>query len=75
MIGIEASQTPLDRKTFNKHLDGLMCTGQLNPDILWYCDAFQQGVLNEVKKSLNRLENARETSEDPEGIESAKGTV
>lgn len=80
MIGIDASQTPLERKTFNKHLDGLMTTGQLNPDILWYCDSFQQGVLNEVKKSLNRLEkdhaeHTGEAGEDTEGTESTKSTV
>lgn len=44
----------LPRKEFNKHLDALLITGKLNPDILWYCDLTQQIVLNEVKKSLKR---------------------
>lgn len=62
MTGIDPSPTPLERKEFNKHLDNMLNTGQLNPDILWYCDAFQQGVLNEVKKALNRLEKKDENN-------------
>lgn len=62
MIGIEPALTPLDRKTFNKHLDGLLTTGQLNPDILPFCDLTQTIVLNEVKKALVRLEKKDENN-------------
>lgn len=46
---------PLPRKEFNRHLDVLLTTGQLNPDILPFMDSYQQRTINEVKKSLIRL--------------------
>jgi hypothetical protein len=55
MLGIEPSPEPMDRKTFNKHFDNLLVTGQLNPDILEFCDKWQMNALNEVKKALIRL--------------------
>ena len=55
MLGIEPSETPLERKIFNSHLDNFLKTGQLNPNIIPYCDKGQQYVLNEVKKALNRI--------------------
>lgn len=57
MIGIEPSLEPLDRKIFNSHLDKLLETGTLNPDILPYMDKWQTYAINEVKKALNRLSN------------------
>lgn len=55
MLGIEPAQEPLDRKEFNKHLDNLLSTGQLNPDIIPWLDSRQAHCINEVKKALVRL--------------------
>ena len=55
MLGIEPAQEPLDRKIFNMHLDNLLSTGQLNPDIIPWLDRKQAYCINEVKKSLVRL--------------------
>lgn len=52
----EPASTPLPRLEFNKHLDALLTTGKINPEILGFMDSGQQYVLNEVKKSLVRLE-------------------
>ena len=57
MMGIESSQTPLERKVYNAHFDRLFATGTLNPEILEHCDSYQQYALNEVKKALVRLSN------------------
>lgn len=57
MLGIEPSHVPLDRKIFNAHFDKLLETGQLNPDILPHCDAWQQNAINEVKKAFKRIKN------------------
>lgn len=57
MLGIEPAREPLDRKIFNSHLDRLLETGQLNPEILEHCNSYQQNALNEVKKALVRLSN------------------
>ena len=59
-MGMKADQEGLPRKEFNKHLDALLNTGQLNPEILEYCDVFQQRCYNEVKKSLTRLKSKYE---------------
>jgi hypothetical protein len=69
MVGIEPSSTPLPRKVFNHHLDALLETGQLNPDILPYMDAEQQWIVNEVKKSLIRINKryAREATQNSIG--------
>lgn len=53
----DANHEPLERKVFNSHLDALLQTGQLNPEILEFCDSYQQRTLNEVKKALVRMEN------------------
>lgn len=57
MLGIEPASEPLDKKIYNAHLDKLLETGQLNPDILPYCNSYQMFALNEVKKALVRLSN------------------
>lgn len=54
MLDIEPSPVPLDRDVFNKHYDGLLNTGQLNPDILPLMDAWQQNAINELKKAIAR---------------------
>jgi len=59
MLGIEPASEPLDRKVFNAHLDRLLETGQLNPDILTFLDSRQAYTINEVKKALNRLSNKK----------------
>ncbi len=68
MIGIECSRDPLPRKVFNHHLDALLETGQLNPEILPFMDADQARIINEVKKGLTRLKTkyAREIARDSE---------
>ena len=55
MLGIEPALEPLERKIFNSHLDKLLETGTLNPDILPHMDKWQTYCINEVKKALNRL--------------------
>lgn len=57
MLDIEPSPTPLERKEWNKHLDHFLATGKFNPDLVPYLDAFQQGVINEIKKAYKRIEN------------------
>lgn len=59
MLGIEPASEPLDRKIYNAHLDKLLETGQLNPDILPHCNSYQMFALNEVKKALVRLSNKK----------------
>lgn len=59
MLGIEPAQKPLDRNIFNAHFDRLLETGELNPEILEYCDKYQQCALNHVKKALVRLSNKK----------------
>lgn len=55
MLDIPAHPVGLSRDLFNKHLDGLLETGTLNPDILPHMNEFQQRVINEVKKSIKRF--------------------
>lgn len=55
MLGIEPASEPLERDVFNRHLDHLLSTGKLNPDILPYCNSYQMYALNEIKKALKRL--------------------
>lgn len=68
MIGIEPHEEGLPRKVFNAHLDALIETSELNPEILPFMDASQQQVINEVKKSIIRLQNkyARQIAQDTE---------
>ena len=54
MLDIEPSPVPLDRDVFNKHYDGLLATGQLNPDILPLMDEHQIRAINELKKAIAR---------------------
>lgn len=63
----DPSPTPLQSKIFNKHYDSFRRTGKLNPEILEYCDRYQQYAINELKKSLIRDKNdklKRQVSED-----------
>jgi hypothetical protein len=46
-------------KRFNECMDKYLTSGEINPDILYFCDARQQDILNEVKKSLVRLKNKK----------------
>ncbi len=55
----DPAHEPLDRNTFNKHLDNMLITGTLNPDILCYCVYKKQRILNEVKKALVRISNKK----------------
>lgn len=59
MLEIEPSPTPLEPKLWRRHLDHYLMTGNLNPDIIPHLDAFQQGVINEIKKALIRIENKK----------------
>jgi hypothetical protein len=61
MLDITPAPVPLERKTFNKHFDNFLKTGQINPEILEHCDAWQQYAINEVKKALIRIEKEYET--------------
>lgn len=67
MYGINAGPG-LPPKVFNNHLDALLETSQLNPDILYYMSKDQQIIINEVKKSITRLKRkyARQTIGDTE---------
>jgi len=62
MLGIEPAREPLDRNTYNKHVDRLLETGQLNPEILEFCDSKQIFALNEIKKALVRITNKDENN-------------
>lgn len=56
MIWADIPQTgELPPKEWRKHLDALLETGQLNPEIISYLDEEQRLVANEVKKSLTRI--------------------
>jgi len=58
MIGdIQLSDTPLPDKEWHKHLEGLLNTGQLNPDIIPYLDERQWYTINEVKKAYKRFKS------------------
>lgn len=59
MLGIEPALEPLERKVFNAHLDRMLETGTLNPDIIPHLDKYQAYAINEVKKSLVRLSNKK----------------
>lgn len=59
-LSIEPHPIGLPPREFNKHLDGLLTVGQLNPDIIPFLNARQMDILNEVKKALVRLENKHE---------------
>lgn len=59
-LGMKADDQGLPRKEFNKHLDALLNTGQLNPEILEYMNTRQHDIINEVKKALIRLSNKNE---------------
>ena len=65
MLDITPSETPLEPKLWRSHLDNYMQTGMLNPDIIPHLDAFQQGVINEIKKSFARIKS-KETGFIPE---------
>ena len=56
-MGIEPTQQPLESKLWRMHLDNYMMTGMLNPDIIPHLDAFQTGVINEIKKSFARIKS------------------
>lgn len=62
MLGITPAQEPLEKKVFNAHVDRLLETGQLNPEILEFCDSRQIFALNEIKKALVRITNKNENN-------------
>lgn len=51
----DPSNKALPDKEFRKHYDALLITGELNPDILVFCDRYQQRSLNDLKKALKRF--------------------
>lgn len=59
MLDIEPAQEPLEPKLWRKHLDHYLMTGQLNPDIIEHMDAFQQGVISEIRKAFARIKNKK----------------
>lgn len=56
-VGIEPAHEPLPAKEWHKHLEGLLNTGNINPDILWYLDYKQQYCINEIKKCFIRVKS------------------
>jgi hypothetical protein len=62
MFAIDPDPQGLPRNVFNKHVDGLLNTGQLNPEILEYCNERQLDILNEIKKALVRISNKHENN-------------
>lgn len=87
-LGIEPSEEPLPPKEWHKHLEGLLITGMVNPDILGYCDYKQQWCLNEIKKTFSRIKyrerntvdyelntNNEETNRDTKGAESSQKPI
>ena len=63
MLGIEPAREPLPSKEWHSHLEGLLNTGQLNPDIIPYLDARQMWCLNEIKKTFIRIEKRNENNQ------------
>lgn len=47
----------MPHKEWNKLLDSYLRTGRLDPDNIPKLDAFQQGVINEIKKAFKRIKN------------------
>lgn len=63
MIFPDIPQTgELPLKEWRKHLDALLETGKLNPDIIPYLNEEQRLVVNEVKKSIKRLKDKYENN-------------
>lgn len=61
MIGdIELSSVPLRDKEWHTHLEGLLNTGKLNPDIIPYLDSYQWYCVNEIKKLFKRIKYRHE---------------
>lgn len=58
MLNIEPAPTPLERKLWIRHLNNLLETGTLNPDILPYLDSYQTFCVNEIKKYYARCRRA-----------------
>lgn len=66
MLDIRPASEPLPKKVWNAHVDALIETGQLNPEILEFMSSDQQWVINEIKKSLTRIKKkyARQVNEN-----------
>lgn len=75
MLQIPSDPTGLPSKVFNAHLDNMMETGMFNPDMFPLMSEFQQGVINEVKKSLKRIKNKYEAITSTEDTESPEEPV
>lgn len=54
MLDIQPAEYALPEKEFNKHIDKLLETGQLNPDIIPHLDYKQQYTVNVIKKYYAR---------------------
>lgn len=63
MLGIEPAVIGLPEREFIKHLDKLLETGQLNPDIIPYLDDRQMYTVNSVKKYYARQRSRERTSD------------
>lgn len=57
MLDIKPADSPLPEKEFIRHIDKLMETGQLNPDILSHLDRYQTHTVWTIKKYYNRQRN------------------
>ena len=56
MIGdTRLSEVPLGDKEWHAHLEGMLNTGQLNPDIIPYLNSYQWYCVNEIKKTFKRI--------------------
>ena len=54
MLDIEPSPTPLERKIYNAHYDNLLATGQFNPDLLPFLDAYQMASVSDLRRAIQR---------------------
>lgn len=55
-VGIEPAQDPLPPKEWNAHLEALLNTGQMNPDIIPFLNHRQAWCMNEIKKAFDRFQ-------------------
>lgn len=52
----DPAAVPLPDREWHKHLEALLDTGMVNPEILEFLDYKQQYCLNEIKKTFARKE-------------------
>lgn len=60
-LDIEPHPEGLPQKEWNKHLDAYLLVNELNPDIVPFLNDWQMLVINEIKKSIKRIDKKYES--------------